>query len=478
MNQRTVSAMVLCTLLSVRVLQAEGRDPAAPNSLEMAGRQIAKIAAEVTPAVVHIESERTSRGGTDTETGSGVIVRSSRSPETFVVTNRHVVADANTSQIKIRLADGRTVRPKRKIEDKATDLSVLVIDGPDVTVAHWGDSDSLEIGNFVLAAGSPFGLSRSITLGIISAKGRRALDLGDKKDVINQDFLQTDAAINPGNSGGPLLDMQGHIVGINTAIASSGGGNEGIGFSIPSNLVKMVAEELLEHGRVQRGYLGVRLDDHFDEAAARRFGLDRKRGARVVEIYPETPASSADLREDDLILSFDGMEIEDENHLIHLVSLTQINKSVRVAVIRSGKQVTVNVTLSERPLKSQSAIEQDSHAPKKRRADRSGLGVRTLTDGLAIQAGHRAGLQGLLVLKTPPGCDPADDDSLHLYDVIVEVSRTPVKSIEDFLAATEGPAVDSTEQSNQKPASPQTFVLKVIRREGGRTVEQLVTWER
>ncbi len=197
--------------------------------------------------------------------------------------------------------------------------------------------------------GSPFGLSQSMTLGIISAKGRRSLELGPERDVINQDFLQTDAAINPGNSGGPLIDMHGRVVGINTAIASASGGNEGIGFSIPSNLVQQVVTQLLAHGKVYRAYLGVLLDDKFDYVAAQKYALDRIKGARVVRVYPETPAARAGLRPDDLILSFDGRDIEDENHLIHLVSLTDVNRTVRLVIIRNSRRETLNIQLTDRP---------------------------------------------------------------------------------------------------------------------------------
>ena len=174
----------------------------------------------------------------------------------------------------------------------------------------------------VLAMGSPFGLSQSVTFGIISAKGRRSLKLGTGTQVINQDFLQTDAAINPGNSGGPLISLNGRVIGINTAIASSSGGNEGIGFSIPSNLVRFIFEQLTTKGRVDRAYLGVKLDPRFSQQTAQRLRLDRVRGARVLEVYKSTPASDAHLQIDDVILGFNSTAVQDENHLINLVSLT------------------------------------------------------------------------------------------------------------------------------------------------------------
>jgi serine protease Do len=196
--------------------------------------------------------------------------------------------------------------------------------------------------------GSLFGLSQSVTFGIVSAKGRRSLRLGSGTDVLNQDFIQTDAAINPGNSGGPLIDMHGRVIGINTAIASSSGGNDGIGFSIPSNLVRKVMNELLTYGRVRRAYLGVKLDSQFDAETAARFRLDRARGARVVEVYANTPASKADIDIDDIILTFDGIRVEDENHLINLVSLTDLKRTVSLQILRDGRTITVRVQLGDR----------------------------------------------------------------------------------------------------------------------------------
>ncbi|MFG0333573.1 MAG: S1C family serine protease, partial [Maioricimonas sp. JB049] len=209
-----------------------------PSPFDVGSRMLARVAAATTPAVVHIQSERRTRRGTIEETGTGVIMRSPKADGEFIVTNRHVILGAELSDIQVHLHDGRVITPVGKEEDAATDIAVLRLKTPGLTFAEWADSDNVDIGHMVMAMGSPFGLSQSVTLGIISAKGRRALELGESREVINQDFLQTDAAINPGNSGGPLVDLHGRVVGINTAIASQGGGNEGIGFSIPSNLVR------------------------------------------------------------------------------------------------------------------------------------------------------------------------------------------------------------------------------------------------
>ena len=322
-------------------------------SLVQSGRHLAKVAAATSPSVVHILSQtQTAKAGLIEETGSGILVAGDEVSGVYVVTNRHVIYGSKPDSISIHLFDGRVVHPKRIWEDEATDVAVMKVAISDVQLARWGDSDKVEIGHLVLAMGSPFGLSQSVTMGIISAKGRRSLELSrdehGQEAVINQNFLQTDAAINPGNSGGPLIDVYGRVIGINTAIASNSGGNEGIGFSIPSNLVRRVANELLENNKVRRAFLGVRLDDNFELNEARKLKLDRVRGARVDEVFPNTPASRANLRVNDVILTFDGVDVLDENHLINLVSLASIDKDVRIVILRDGTKVTLNVVLGDR----------------------------------------------------------------------------------------------------------------------------------
>ncbi len=438
--------------------------------LREAGRHLSRVAAKVNPAVVHIECSHSSRGEVIEETGSGVIMHSPKGSRLFVVTNRHVVYGAPLKEVNIHIADGRILHPLRILDDMATDLAVLQLRETDLVSAAWGDSDNLDIGHVVLAVGSPFGLSQSVTMGIISAKGRRSLSLGGPREVINQDFLQTDAAINPGNSGGPLIDLHGRVVGINTAIASQGGGNEGIGFSIPSNLVRFVVDELLEKGRVQWGYLGVKLDSKFDFATAQRLHLDRLRGARVVQVYKDTPAYLAGLQVDDVILNFDGIDVEDESHLIHRVSLTPINKTVRIVVLRNGRTVTLQVTLTERP--ADTRAEQppvrsfDGVFPSRYRQTTTGLEVARLDQSISWQLGYEGDARGVLVTAVPPTTllNATDEDSLALYDVILEVARTPVPSVREFIAAIRA----------QPAGSP--LVLKVRRLVDGRPIEKLVIW--
>jgi serine protease Do len=210
-----------------------------------------------------------------------------------------------------------------------------------------GDSSRVEIGDFVLAVGSPFGLSHSVTYGIISAKGRRDLKLGHE-GVQFQNFFQTDAAINPGNSGGPLLNLRGEVIAINTAIASSSGGSEGIGFAIPINMFMVVARQLVENGKVARSFLGVHLDSSFDSDKAAGLGLPRPGGTRVTGITPNSPAQAARLQVDDVILEVNGVLIEDDSHLVNLVSLLPLGEPVTLRVWRERREMTVEVNTTNR----------------------------------------------------------------------------------------------------------------------------------
>lgn len=391
--------------------------------------RMAKVAKLTNPSVVHIQSERNTRRGLVEETGSGAVVYSERRSGAFVVTNRHVVDGTELDRIQVQLNDGRIVNPTWIRSDRSTDLAVMFLDVKGLQPARWGDSNQCEIGNIVLAVGSPFGLSQTITYGIVSAKGRRALELGPNSDVLNQDFLQTDAAINPGNSGGPLINLQGEVIGINTAIASNSGGNEGVGFSIPSNLVRKVMEELLEYGRVQRAYLGVKLDSNFDTATATRLKLDRPSGARVVEIYPNTPAERARFQRDDVIVRFNKESVQDENHLINLVSLAPLNQEIETVLIRDGRRLSVNVILSDREELQQRAVAPEDPS-KGYPVSELGLTVHPLDPETANSLGYPTGSTGLLVVKVDPESEL--ESKLRRYDLIEEAARTPLNSVGDL----------------------------------------------
>ncbi len=328
----------------------EVRIPATAAALVDGGNHISDIADTVMPSAVHIQAIRVEAERKVEETGSGVLMRSKSVRGLFVITNNHVIRGAESAAIDIVLADGSKVHPEKVFRDVESDIAIIEIPDGGQPTARWGDSNNIKIGHFVLAVGSPFGLSQSVTMGIVSAKGRRDLSLTADQSVTNQDFMQTDAAINPGNSGGPLVDMSGNVIGINTAIASNSGGNEGIGFSIPSNLVRHVFDQMVQHGKVRRAYLGVELDNNFTDAAAQRLGMSRSLGARIVRVYSHknSPAITAGLRPDDVIVSFNGVRVIDENHLINLVSLSDIGSSIRIEVYRQRKTVLHTVLLTDR----------------------------------------------------------------------------------------------------------------------------------
>ncbi|MGO9113334.1 MAG: S1C family serine protease [Thermoguttaceae bacterium] len=319
--------------------------------LEAQATVLKTVAKLIGPTVVHIEADvpqQTLQHNRDRhveEDGSGVIIQ--RKDRFYVLTNRHVFRSAPADGIRIYLADGRRLHPQRVLEDEETDVGVLPIEAADLIASPVGDSDRMEIGDFVLAVGSPFNLSHSVTFGIISARGRHHLDLGDES-VKFQDFLQTDAAINPGNSGGPLCNLHGEIIGINTAIASNSGGFEGIGFSIPINLFMSVARQLIDNGKVTHAFLGVSLDGKFGPAIAAELGMARATGTRVVTVTRGGPAEAAGIRPGDVILKVDGTTIDDDAHLVNLVGLIEVGRKVSLEIFRDGKTIDVQVEVVDR----------------------------------------------------------------------------------------------------------------------------------
>ncbi|WP_422929493.1 S1C family serine protease [Singulisphaera sp. PoT] len=349
------------------------------EQFEQVNRTFELVSEAVSPAVVHIVAQKTGRNEEVPhmrryeETGSGVIVRSDRGRQLYVLTNNHVIEGAKPEKINIFLKDGRAIRPERAWLDAKADIAVLSLGREDLPAARLGDSDAVNVGSWVLALGSPFGLMHSVSQGIISARGRHMDEL---QDVENQDFLQTDAAINPGNSGGPLVNMKGEVIGINNSIASNGGGNEGVGFSIPINLARWIMNQLLHNGRVTRGALGIDLHPEFRPEDALARGLDRPRGAWVDVVRPFMPAAQAGMHDGDVIVQFRGVEVQDLNHLINLVSMATVGESVDVIVLRDKKRLTLRVTVGDRDrtvVQSGPAEEAAQHADRdgRRRAPAS-----------------------------------------------------------------------------------------------------------
>jgi serine protease Do len=337
-------------------LSAQSRDLPPANGtgdpLAQLSDRFESVAGKVLPAVVSVEAVKPPKFNTSgkskaiEESGSGVIVKSDVKAGYFVITNNHVVSHSKNEQITIQLQDGRVFRPTAVHADPESDLAIMSIDTAHaVPTATLGNSDNARVGRWVLAIGSPFGLNQSVTHGIISARDRGQVTLGNAIRI--KEFLQTDAAINPGSSGGPLIDMHGEVIGINTAIASHNGANSGVAFSIPSNLVKRVMTQLLQQGSVQRGYLGMQLVQTFEPNEALKLGLDRVRGALVEKVYPSTPAADSGLRANDVILQVENIAIRNENHLINLISSLNAGQRIRMQVWRDRSTTTLDAVVGD-----------------------------------------------------------------------------------------------------------------------------------
>lgn len=341
--------------------------------------------------------------------GSGFILSS----DGFIVTNAHVVALAQ--QIRVRLATREEYDAKIVGVDQKTDIALLKIrPKAPLPTAKLGDSDSLEVGDWVVAVGNPFGLASTVTAGIVSAKDR-VIGAGPYDD-----FIQTDASINPGNSGGPLLNLRGEVVGINSAIFSRSGGSIGIGFAIPINLAKKVIAELREHGRVIRGWLGVSIQDVTSDMVE-PLGLDRPRGALVVEVEPESPAQRAGIRAGDVIVEFNGAPIEESRQLSARIAELPVGRSASVVLLRDGKERHVTVTVAESPDEAQLGS-------RPRSAARAwGLVLTDLTPQLAARFRIPRNVRGAMIREIIPG-SPADRSGLQPGDVIRQVDQTPVTS--------------------------------------------------
>jgi serine protease Do len=344
--------------------------------------------------------------------GSGVIV----SPDGYIMTNDHVVGHAD--EIHVTLLDKREFTAKVVGKDQKTDLALIKIDTKQqLPYAALGDSAKAEVGDPVMAIGSPFGFTLSVTSGIISAKGRA---LGGNYD----DFIQTDASINPGNSGGPLFSNTGQVIAINTAIYSSTGANNGIGFAIPINLAKSVMQQLKEHGKVVRGWLGVEIQEVTPDLA-KSFGLSLPTGALVAGVESDGPAAKAGIQRGDIITRFNGDTVHDEHELPEMVAQMPLGTTVPIEIIRNGKHVTLKATIQQ--LKEQQVASAENPAE----AGASwGLQVRDLTPELAQQLGLHSN-KGVVVTGVKPD-SPAADANLQQGDQILEINHKKISSADEF----------------------------------------------
>ena len=353
--------------------------------------------------------------------GSGVVVDAKNG---YILTNYHVVSGADETQVV--LPGGRTLKVEWARTDPMTDLAVVKVDPKDLVDAPLGDSDAMQVGDWVIAIGSPEGLEQTVTAGIISAKGRVTDQAGTY-----QSFLQTDAAINHGNSGGPLVNMKGEVIGINTAIVSQGGGNEGIGFAIPSSMIKNVMRQLIENGKVTRGYLGVAIQG-VDEKLAKSFNLPNTKGALIASVTPDSPAAKAGLKSGDFIVSVAGKPVENSNELRNLVAGLDIGKSIPVEFYREGKKTSVNVAIESQPANMFAAggMPEGGEAT----AGKLGLEVQTLSKELAQQYGYKTTPKGVVVTQVTPGSS-ADNEGLKEGMVITQVQGKDIDTAEQFKEA-------------------------------------------
>jgi serine protease Do len=353
--------------------------------------------------------------------GSGFVI----SEEGFVVTNNHVVEGAD--KIVVVFEDGTELEAKLVGRDPKTDLALIKIEGKKFAVAALGDSDAARVGEWVMAIGNPLGLDHTVTVGILSAKGRRNISPSDSR---YDDFLQTDASINPGNSGGPLIDVNGRVIGINTAIVNPLRG-QNIGFAIPINIAKALLPQLREKGRVTRGWLGVQIQ-RVTPALAKSFGLDEPRGALVGDVMPNSPAAKAKLQRGDIILEFDGKALADFDDLPRVVAATPPGAEVDVTVLREGKKQKLEVEIE------QMTDEEASVVPTTRESETSdwGFEAEVLDAEIARQLGLEDGSRGVVITEVESG-SPADEAGLARRDVILQVNKRDVSNLKDLQEALE-----------------------------------------
>ena len=445
-----VQRLFICVVISLVSVGAAAQGGV--ESLRESSRAFASVAQQVSPSVVFIQTERavqtqqspfSSPFGDDffdrffgqpfpgtprqqppsqrraVGQGSGFVFSLNeglRNDTAYILTNNHVVEGADS--ITVTFNDGREFDAEITGTDPQSDVAVIEITGNDLPAVALGDSDELAVGEWVVAIGNPFGLSHSLTVGVVSALGRTSLGLSDYED-----FIQTDAAINPGNSGGPLVNLDGEVIGINTAIASRSGGYMGIGFAIPSNLARSIADQLMNSGEVTRGYLGIVIQD-LTADLAESFDLESTQGILVAQVSPDSPAEAAGVEQGDIIVAYQGQEMANVGAFRNQVSLTPPGTQARLTVIRDGERVGLTVTigsLERAQVATQDAVES---------AEEIGLAVQTMTPELARQFDMEPG-RGVVVTQVMPG-SVAEAAGIQAGMVILEVNRDPVTSAEAF----------------------------------------------
>jgi serine protease Do len=354
--------------------------------------------------------------------GSGVII----SAEGYVITNNHVVDGAK--EVQVTLTDKRELTGKIVGADPKTDLAVVKIDAKDLPYVPWGDSSKLQVGEYVLAVGNPFGLNSTVTLGIVSALGRGRMGITQYED-----FIQTDAAINPGNSGGALVNTKGELIGINTAIFSQTGGYQGVGFAVPTSMAKPVVESLVKTGKVVRGYMGVSIQDLTPDLA-KSFGMKTEKGVLISDVASDSPADAAGLKQGDVIVGYQGEAVEDPPALQRLVTRTPIGSKATIKVLRDGHEKEVTVTVAEQPdtLKTAKAETNTDES-----VALAGIEVQSLDRKTAHELGLNEKARGVVVTNIDAD-SPANDAGLQAGDVIQAINRQEITSLKDYEKAALG----------------------------------------
>jgi serine protease Do len=451
-----VAAATTLTLLLGSSARAVTSDEKAPKRPPGVTTSFAPIVKKVAPSVVRVDTsikpkEREMRGGPGMDNpmfrwffgeepgmrgpgqgrrlytppqrgvGSGVIV----SQDGYLLTNNHVVDGAD--EVKVALQDGRKLTAKVIGTDPQTDVAVLKIEGEDLPFLEMADSDKIEVGDVVLAIGNPYGMGQTVTSGIISATGRMSLGLE------YEDFIQTDAPINQGNSGGALVDAEGRLIGINTAIFSPTGGNIGIGFAIPTDLARYVMDSLIKDGKVSRGFIGV-IIQNVTPALAKEFKLKEPTGALVAEVKPGGPAEKAGFKREDVVTEFNGKTVTDSHQLRLLVAQVKPGKTVPVKVLRDGSSKTLEVTTRELPGSNRLATAGNHDV--KDEGTLNGVTVADLDARARREMDIPANLKGVLVTEVEPD-SPSFEAGLRPGDVILEINRKPVTDAEEAVRMTE-----------------------------------------
>jgi len=448
MTTPAVATLAILLLAGVWPQSAGAEAPAALKELDEAYVQIAQ---KVTPVVVNISTGKkvaTGMNGGDFEqffknhplfpfspdlpgrrkkdpgseggfrafgTGSGIIATS----DGTILTSAHVVKDAD--EITVKLSDKRSFNAKKIAVDEGSDIAVIKIDAKGLPTAKFGDSDKLRIGEIVMAVGNPFGLNRTVTHGVVSAKGRTNMGIIDYED-----FIQTDAPINPGNSGGPLVNIEGEVIGINTAIASRSGGYQGVGFAIPSNSAKLVMDELMKGGKVRRGQLGIEIQD-VDEGVAKYYGLPEVSGALVGRVLNGSPAQKAGIKPDDVVVKFNGKPVAGASELKNLVGQEKPDTTIHLTVIRDKKTLEFDIKAGER---TPNMAKSSGFSGGEEGANELGMELGIVPSSLADKMSLKAG-QGLVVRDLAPD-GLARRGGIEVGDVILEINRIPVSDLSVF----------------------------------------------